>query len=220
MSSNRPVAGARDTTPVSGTERGVLQSICTRQERGRARPCHATIAGGRRAGLALTVPGVTVSCGGPSPFAVPQRDFPMFEPEELSEVRRLAAVARLEGRSAEARVLEGLAAKLDALAGGAPGAGTLALVEEVLPAAGAAPAPGLAARVRRAIDSQEPIRIRYRANRSGEITTRRIRPFNVHFYDGQEYVEAFCELRGSDRIFALGNIQDVIEEEGAAADDA
>ena len=144
----------------------------------------------------------------------------MFEPEELTEVRRLAAVARLEGRAGEARVLEGLAAKLEALAGGAPGAGTLALLEEVLPAAGAAPAPALAARVRRAVERQEPIRIRYRANRSGEVTTRRIRPFNVHFYDGQEYVEAFCELRGSDRIFALGNIEDVIEEEGGPAEGA
>jgi predicted DNA-binding transcriptional regulator YafY len=143
----------------------------------------------------------------------------MFEPEELTEVRRLAAVARLEGRAAAARVLEGLAAKLDALAGGAPGAGTLALVEEVLPAGGPAPAPAVAARVRRAVERQEPIRIRYRANRSGDVTTRRIRPFNVHFYDGQEYVEAFCELRGSDRIFALGNIEDVVDgEDGPAAD--
>ncbi|HEY7530546.1 MAG TPA: WYL domain-containing protein, partial [Gemmatimonadota bacterium] len=120
---------------------------------------------------------------------------------------------------AAARVLEGLAAKLDALAGGAPGAGTLALVEEVLPAGGPAPAPAVAARVRRAVERQEPIRIRYRANRSGDVTTRRIRPFNVHFYDGQEYVEAFCELRGSDRIFALGNIEDVVDgEDGPAAD--
>ena len=73
------------------------------------------------------------------------------------------------------------------------------------------PEPSTAVRVRHAVERQEPIRIRYRGNQSGEVTTRRVRPFNIHFYNGREYVEAFCELRGSDRIFALHNIEEILE---------
>ena len=29
--------------------------------------------------------------------------------------------------------------------------------------------------------------------------------------DGREYLEAFCELRGADRVFAIGNIEDARE---------
>jgi predicted DNA-binding transcriptional regulator YafY len=138
----------------------------------------------------------------------------MFSSEELAEVERLAAAARQVGRETSARTLEQLLVKLRALAGGDAGLRGLTLFEEILPVADSPAAPGTATRVRRALESQEAIRIRYRATRSGEVTTRRIRPFNVHFYNGQEYVEAFCELRGSDRIFALANIEEILDEEG------
>lgn len=135
----------------------------------------------------------------------------MFDPEELAEVERLAREAHAGGRPASAQILEGLLAKLRSLSEGAGATGRLALFEEVLPTAERGAAPDTASRVRRALERQEPLNIRYRANRNGEITTRRIRPFNIHFYDGQEYVEAFCELRGSDRIFALANIEAILE---------
>ena len=141
----------------------------------------------------------------------------MFSSEELDEVERLTAAARQVGRESSARTLEGLLTKLRALAGGNASLSRLTLFEEVLPVAESPVAPATATRVRRALESQEPIRIRYRASRSGEVTTRRIRPFNVHFYNGQEYVEAFCELRGSDRIFALANIEEILDEEGPLA---
>jgi predicted DNA-binding transcriptional regulator YafY len=140
----------------------------------------------------------------------------MFSPEELAEIRGLAAQAELAGREASARTLSGILAKLEALSGDP--AGRLALFEEVLPLAEGGVEPATARSVRRALERQEPIRIRYRANRSGEVTTRRIRPFNIHFYNGQEYVEAFCELRGSDRIFALGNIEEVLGEDAPGSD--
>jgi predicted DNA-binding transcriptional regulator YafY len=139
----------------------------------------------------------------------------MFDPEELAEIERLAAEARQAGREASARTLEGLGAKLRALGGEDSVATRLPLFEEVLPAADSPVTPRTATRVRRALERQEPIRIRYRANRTGEVTTRWIRPFNIHFYDGQEYVEAFCELRGADRIFALGSIEEVLDEGSA-----
>jgi predicted DNA-binding transcriptional regulator YafY len=138
----------------------------------------------------------------------------MFSSEELAEVERLAAAARQVGRESSARTLEELLAKMRAVAGGDATRG-LTLFEEVLPVADGPATPETAKRVRRALESQEAIRIRYRATRSGEVTTRRIRPFNVHFYNGQEYVEAFCELRGSDRIFALANIEEILDEEGS-----
>ncbi|MFN2432525.1 MAG: helix-turn-helix transcriptional regulator [Gemmatimonadota bacterium] len=141
----------------------------------------------------------------------------MFDREELAEVQRLADAAARDGRDASARVLAGLLTKLRTIAEAAP-AGPLPLFEEVLPGLASAPDPGTASRVRRALERQEPLRIRYRANRTGEITTRRIRPFNIHFYDGQEYVEAFCELRQSDRIFALANVEEVLAEEAAPPD--
>jgi predicted DNA-binding transcriptional regulator YafY len=138
----------------------------------------------------------------------------MFSSEEFAEIERLAATARQVGREASARTLEGLLVKLRAIAGVEPPASRLMLFEEILPLPDSPVAPGTVTRVRRALEHQEAIRIRYRANRSGEVTTRRIRPFNIHFYNGQEYVEAFCELRGSDRIFALSNIEEILNEEG------
>lgn len=137
----------------------------------------------------------------------------MFSPEELAEIERLATTARTAGRAESARTLDGLLAKLRALASAGTGAPRLTLFEEVLPVVEGPVLPGTAGRVRRALERQESLRIRYRANRSGEVTTRRIRPFNIHFYNGQEYVEAFCELRGSDRIFALGNIEEILDDQ-------
>mgnify|MGYP006179703657 CR=1 FL=1 len=67
-------------------------------------------------------------------------------------------------------------------------------------------------RIRRAIGGEERLRIRYTARSTGETTERTVRPFNVHFYDGHEYLEAFCELRGADRVFAVGSIERVLEE--------
>jgi predicted DNA-binding transcriptional regulator YafY len=144
----------------------------------------------------------------------------MFTADELTLVERLAAETRAEGREDMAGALDALAAKLRALeAGRASAGGRLTLFEEVLPLPSAAAAPETVLQVRRALEREEPIRIRYRGNRSGEVTLRRIRPFNIHFYNGQEYVEAFCELRGADRIFALANIEEILEPEAAAETD-
>ena len=66
-------------------------------------------------------------------------------------------------------------------------------------------------RIQRAVDSATRLSIRYTARSTGETTDRVVRPFNVHFYDGREYLEAFCELRGADRVFAIGNIEDARE---------
>ncbi len=121
----------------------------------------------------------------------------LFHPDEIAELRRVADEAALAGGEASAATLRSLLAKLEALAPTVTTARPLDLFEEVLPLPDRGTEPATAASVRRALERQEPIRIRYRANRSGERTTRRIRPFNIHFYDGQEYVEAFCELRGS-----------------------
>ena len=140
----------------------------------------------------------------------------MFDPDELAEIERLAAQAEHDGRAESARLLKGVLAKLRGLAGPAA-EGPMPLFEEVLPPAARTPDPATAARVRAALERQERLRIRYRANRSGEVTVRRIRPFNIHFYDGQEYVEAYCELRASDRIFALANVEAVLDDEATAA---
>lgn len=71
--------------------------------------------------------------------------------------------------------------------------------------------PEVVGRIRRAVAGGERIEIRYTARSTGETTERVVRPFNVHFYDGREYLEAFCELRGADRVFAVGNIDRVRE---------
>lgn len=128
---------------------------------------------------------------------------------ELTEQER----ERLRGLVEEARreapadpILASLAAKLKA--GGGP---SFARYSELLDAGGRAD-PEIAARVREAVESAGRLRIRYTSRSSGETTERVVRPFNIHFYDGQEYLEAFCELRGADRLFALGSIEAILAE--------
>lgn len=141
----------------------------------------------------------------------------MFTPEELAEISRLLDQAERSGREAAARTLRDALSKMEALAGRVAGPiQRMALFEEVLPVPGSMADPDASGRLRRALERGERVLIRYRANRTGEITTRYIRPFNIHFYDGHEYVEAFCELRGADRIFAIGNIEDILEASGSA----
>lgn len=101
-------------------------------------------------------------------------------------------------------LLADLAAKL--AAGGGP---AFAKWVEVLEAGGETD-PAILDRVRRAIAREERLTIRYTARTTGETTERTVRPFNIHFYDGREYLEAFCELRGADRVFAVGNIESIL----------
>jgi len=131
---------------------------------------------------------------------------------ELTEQER----ERLRGLVEEAQreapgdsVLASLAAKLKA--GGGP---SFARYSELLDAGGRAD-PEIAARVREAVEAAGRLRIRYTSRSSGETTERVVRPFNIHFYDGQEYLEAFCELRGADRLFALGSIEAILVEPGS-----
>ena len=102
-------------------------------------------------------------------------------------------------------VLAALAAKLTA--GGGP---AFARYSELLDASGETD-PAVSRRVRDAVDAAERLRIRYTSKSSGETTERVIRPFNIHFYDGREYLEAFCELRGADRLFAVAGIEAILE---------
>jgi predicted DNA-binding transcriptional regulator YafY len=102
-------------------------------------------------------------------------------------------------------VLAALAAKLTA--GGGP---AFARYSELLEAGGETD-PGISRRVRRAVDAAERLRIRYTSKSSGETTERVVRPFNIHFYDGGEYLEAFCELRGADRLFAVASIEAILD---------
>ena len=102
-------------------------------------------------------------------------------------------------------VLAALAAKLTA--GGGP---AFARYSELLDASGEMD-PAISRRVRDAVDFAERLRIRYTSKSSGETTERVIRPFNIHFYDGREYLEAFCELRGADRLFAVAGIEAILE---------
>ncbi|MGH7570489.1 MAG: WYL domain-containing protein [Gemmatimonadota bacterium] len=123
--------------------------------------------------------------------------------KEKGRLRALVERARVEDPADEA--LAGLAAKL--AAGGGP---SFAKYAEVLEP-GMDPDPKIAERVRGAVSASSRLAIRYTARSTGETTERVIRPFNVHFYDGCEYLEAFCELRGADRVFALGNIEEARE---------
>ncbi len=130
-----------------------------------------------------------------------------FLPMELTEqernrLRDLVQEARLE--EPQSAILASLAAKLTA--GGGP---AFAKYAEVLQPAGASDR-GVLARVREAVEAASRLAIRYTASSTGETTERVIRPFNIHFYDGREYLEAFCELRGADRVFAVGNIDEVL----------
>ncbi|HUP00290.1 MAG TPA: WYL domain-containing protein [Gemmatimonadota bacterium] len=118
-----------------------------------------------------------------------------------------------EARRAEpgSEVLASLAAKLTA--GGGP---TFAKYSELLEPAEESDREVLAF-VRAALESSSRLAIRYTASTTGETTERVIRPFNIHFYDGREYLEAFCELRDADRVFAIGNISAILPlpEDGA-----
>lgn len=133
--------------------------------------------------------------------------------KERARLRELVERAREEDPSDD--VLAGLAARL--AAGGGP---SFAKYAEVLEP-GTDPDPEILERIRSAVAASHRLAIRYTARSTGETTERVVRPFNVHFYDGREYLEAFCELRGADRVFAVGNIEEareVSEEREAAGD--
>ena len=118
--------------------------------------------------------------------------------------RLLALVEEARRDDAADTVLASLAAKLKA--GGGP---SFARSSELLEPSGE-PDPQIAAHVRNAVDTSSPLRIRYTSRSSGETTERVVRPFNIHFYDGQEYLEAFCELRDADRLFAMAGIEAIL----------
>lgn len=118
--------------------------------------------------------------------------------------RLLALVEEARRDDTADTVLASLAAKLKA--GGGP---SFARYSELLEPSGE-PDPQIAAHVRNAVDTSSPLRIRYTSRSSGETTERVVRPFNIHFYDGQEYLEAFCELRDADRLFAMAGIEAIL----------
>lgn len=122
---------------------------------------------------------------------------------ERDRLRRLVEEARVE--RPEDPVLAELSAKLTA--GGGP---TFAKYVEILESSGEID-PSVAETVQRAIDESGRVAIRYTARSTGETTERVVRPFNVHFYDGREYLEAYCELRKADRVFAMGNIEAILD---------
>lgn len=127
-----------------------------------------------------------------------------MELTERERTRLKALVDDARRTSPADDVLAALAAKL--AAGGGP---SFARYAEVLAPAGAVD-PAVLERVQAAVDAAERLRIRYTARSTGETTDRVVRPFNVHFYDGREYLEAFCELRGADRVFAVGGIESIL----------
>lgn len=144
---------------------------------------------------------------------------PRVEITQQERERLLALVEEARREDAADTLLASLAAKLKA--GGGP---SFARYSELLESGGE-PDPQIAARVREAVETSSPLRIRYTSRSSGETTERVVRPFNVHFYDGREYLEAFCELRDADRLFAMAGIDAVLtepsgdgESEDAAAD--
>lgn len=120
---------------------------------------------------------------------------------ERERLRELVDEARREGDEA---VLASLAAKL--AAGGGP---AFARYEEILETGGEAD-PRVVEEVRAAVREARRLAIRYRARSTGETTERVVRPFNVHFYNGLEYLEAFCEMRDADRVFAIGSIEAIL----------
>jgi predicted DNA-binding transcriptional regulator YafY len=128
-----------------------------------------------------------------------------MELTERERARLRTLVERAREEDPEDEVLAGLAARL--AAGGGP---SFAKYAEVLEP-GVDPDPDIVEQIQRAVASASRLSIRYTARSTGETTDRVVRPFNVHFYDGREYLEAFCELRGADRVFAVGNIEDARE---------
>ena len=131
-----------------------------------------------------------------------------MELTERERARLRTLVERAREVDPEDDVLAALAARL--AAGGGP---SFAKYSEVLEP-GVDPDPDIVDRIRRALASASRLSIRYTARSTGETTDRVVRPFNIHFYDGREYLEAFCELRGADRVFAVGNIEDAREVPG------
>jgi predicted DNA-binding transcriptional regulator YafY len=128
---------------------------------------------------------------------------------ERERLRELVEEAR---RRADDPLLASLSAKL-AVSGGP----AFAKYAEVLDA-GAQAEPEILDAVRSAVRDERRLAIRYTARTSGETTDRVVRPFNIHFYDGREYLEAYCELRQADRVFAVGGIEAILplpEEERA-----
>jgi len=130
---------------------------------------------------------------------------------ERHVLRGLVEDARIE--RPDDPVLTRLAVRL--AAGGGP---AFAKYAEVLETAGDVE-PDISAAVREAISNGARLAIRYAARSTGETTQRVVRPFNVHFYDGREYLEAFCELRGADRVFAMGNIEAIRPVDGVSAEE-
>jgi proteasome accessory factor C len=128
-----------------------------------------------------------------------------MELTERERARLRTLVERARQEDPEDDVLAALAARL--AAGGGP---SFAKYAEVLEP-GVDPDPDIVEQIQRAVASASRLSIRYTARSTGETTDRVVRPFNVHFYDGREYLEAFCELRGADRVFAVGNIEDARE---------
>jgi predicted DNA-binding transcriptional regulator YafY len=124
--------------------------------------------------------------------------------QERERILALIETARRDDPSDP--VLASLAVKLKA--GGGP---AFARYSELLEGGGKSD-PAIASRVRQAVETAQRIRIRYTSRSSGETTERVVRPFNIHFYDGQEYLEAFCELRDADRLFAIANIDAILNE--------
>lgn len=136
--------------------------------------------------------------------------FRVVEITRQERERLLALVEAARRADASDTVLASLAAKLKA--GGGP---SFARYSELLEAGGE-PDQQVAAQVREAVETSSPIRIRYTSRSSGETTERVVRPFNVHFYDGREYLEAFCELRDADRLFAMAGIEAILAEPAGA----
>ena len=138
-----------------------------------------------------------------------------MELTEREKTRLRGLVERAREEDPGDTLLASLAAKL--AAGGGP---SFAKYAEILEPS-TDPDPEIAERVRSAVAGSRRLAIRYTARSTGETTERTVRPFNVHFYDGREYLEAFCELRGADRVFAVGNIEEAREivEEGEAPPD-
>lgn len=131
---------------------------------------------------------------------------PRVEITQQERERLLALVEAARRDDAVDTVLASLAAKLKA--GGGP---SFARYSELLESGGESD-PQVAARIRAAVETSSPLRIRYTSRSSGETTERVVRPFNIHFYDGREYLEAFCELRDADRLFAMAGIEAILTE--------
>jgi predicted DNA-binding transcriptional regulator YafY len=137
---------------------------------------------------------------------------PRVEITEQERERLLALVEGARKGDAADTVLASLAAKLKARGGP-----SFARYSELLESSGE-PDPQISARVRDAVETSSPLRIRYTSRSSGETTERVVRPFNIHFYDGQEYLEAFCELRDADRLFAMAGIEAILTEPSGGHD--